>query len=146
MYGLLTTDDQDKYAQVRPQYPHSSSTPRERRLYERNIAKFDREALQKYKNNRAAWSKQQALVDSLAFAPGISRGIVLKLPKLEHLSLHTIGGCRHALSKRFLQEFDLTLAMPMDQDTQASDLQLSHLILPAGEYFQAQFYEGDLVI
>lgn len=116
----------------KPQAPGPYCTNRERRLHERNVAKYERELQQKYKKYRATWKKQQKLINSPACAQ-ISRAVALTLPRLESITLSTIGSCSHALSQRYIQDFPLSCSMPMDQDSEHAVAQLKLLILPTGK-------------
>ena len=116
----------------KPQAPGPHCTNRERRLHERNMAKYERELQQKYKKYRATWKKQQNLINSPACAQ-ISRAVALALPRLESVTLSTIGSCSHALSERYIQNFPLSCSMPMDQNSEHAVAQLKLLILPTGK-------------
>lgn len=123
--------DSAHHADEKPQPPEMPCTTRERRLYERNLAKFDREVLQKYETYRIAWRKQQTLIKTPVYSQ-IGRSITLALPKLEMIRLSTVGRCHHTLSERFIRDFALDCAMPMDQDSEHSAVQLKHLLVPTG--------------
>ena len=116
----------------KPQSPGPDCTKRERRLYERNVAKYELELQQKYKRYRTSWKRQTKLINSPACAQ-ISRAIALALPRLESITLSTIGSCSHALSQRYIQDFPLSCSMPMDPNSEHAVTQLKLLILPTGK-------------
>ncbi|EXJ72645.1 uncharacterized protein A1O5_03791 [Cladophialophora psammophila CBS 110553] len=116
----------------RPAQPRKGATDRERRLYERNMAKFNREIEKKFKRYLDLYNKQQKVLQSTAYADFISSSMT-SFPKLNKLVLSTVGRCKHVLSGRFLESFTADCAMPIEQDTSFTKDQLSHLLFPRGQ-------------
>ncbi|EHY58004.1 hypothetical protein HRR83_005137 [Exophiala dermatitidis] len=115
----------------RPQSPGKNATARERRLYERNVAKFNRDIIAKYDRYRDFYERQQGLLKSSAYSDFISPSIP-RFPRLNKLVLSTVGRCKHVLSKRFLETFAVDCAMPIETDTRYTKDQLKHLLFPQG--------------
>ncbi|OAP65310.1 hypothetical protein AYL99_01282 [Fonsecaea erecta] len=119
----------DHHQSERPRSPGSDATPREQRLYERNMAKFIREIEKKYERYLDLYIKQQKILQSAAYADFIAASM-LSFPRLNKLVLSTIGRCKHVLSERFLESFTADCAMPIEQDTSFTKEQLKHLLFP----------------
>ena len=121
--------DADHHSHERPQPPAPSASDRERRLYERNMTKFHREIATKYRQYRSLYDAQQKLLSSDAYEKFIEPNILL-FPKLKMISLKTVGRCKHVLSDRFLQKFDVDCALPIETDTRHTKEQLAALLFP----------------
>ncbi|EXJ95322.1 hypothetical protein A1O1_00442 [Capronia coronata CBS 617.96] len=122
----------DHHNNDRPQPPGKNATARERRLYERNVAKFNHDMMVKYERYRNFYDRQQKVLKSTAYDDLISPSIPC-FPRLENIVLSTIGRCKHVLSKRFLEMFAVDCAMPPESDTKYTKEQLKHLLFPRGE-------------
>jgi len=123
--------DLEHHKDEKPQAPPRNCTPRERRLYERNLVKFNANILKKYEYYRRVYDAQQTVIASSAYSDLVAPSI-LRFPKVNKIVLSTVGRCKHVLSERFLQTFAVDCAMPVDHDTKHTKCQLEHLILPRG--------------
>lgn len=123
--------DLEHHKNERPQPPGKDATAREKRLYDRNLSKFDRDILLKYERYRAFYERQQKVLQSTAYDDLISPSIPL-FPRLNKIVLSTVGRCKHVLSKRFLEMFAVDCAMPIEHDTKYTKEQLKHLLFPQG--------------
>ncbi|KIV80188.1 hypothetical protein PV11_07707 [Exophiala sideris] len=123
--------DLEHHSQDRPQPPPRTATAREKRLFERNLNKFQREIEDKYEKYRTFYDKQQNLITSNAYADFVD-GSIACFPKLTKLQLSTVGRCKHVLSERFLETFSIDCAMPIENDTKHTKEQLKHLLFPQG--------------
>ncbi|EXJ89360.1 hypothetical protein A1O3_02427 [Capronia epimyces CBS 606.96] len=143
----------------RPQPPEKNATAREKRLYERNLIKFNHDITLKYDRYRTFYDQQQKVLKSTAYDELISSSIPC-FPKLSKVVLSTVGRCKHVLSQRFLEMFAVDCAMPIEHDTKYTKEQLKHLLFPQGRpltalhslevhvvspKFFAGFMPGDLI-
>lgn len=120
---------QDHHANERPLPPLSEASPREKRLYTRNMAKFQREVQKKYDRYKALYNEQQEVINSNASTDLIDLSM-LRFPRLTKVALSTVGRCKHVLSGRFLDSFAADCAMPIEQDTKYTKDQMKHLLFP----------------
>jgi hypothetical protein len=125
-------DDLDHRHNEKPKPPNANCTDRERRLYERNMAKYDQQIHEKYSTYRKAFNLQQTLLGSSSYSR-IDSTIIMPLPRLENIVLSNVGRCCHSLSDRFIQDFPITCAFPMNQNSIHSTFQLKQLVLPTGK-------------
>lgn len=121
----------DHHKNERPAAPGRNATEREKRLYERNVVKFTREISQKYDRYRAFYDKQQKVLKSSAYQDLLAPSM-LCFPRLNKITLTTIGRCKHVLSERFLEMFAVDCGMPIDCDTKYTKEQLKNLLFPQG--------------
>ncbi|KIW24567.1 uncharacterized protein PV07_10275 [Cladophialophora immunda] len=131
IHTYQTHYEMDHHQNERPRLPPKHATPRERRLYERNVAKFKRELKEKYDRYLDLYDKQQKVLKSPAYADFISSSMPC-FPRLNKLVLSTVGRCKHVLSGRFLESFTADCAMPIEHDTSFTKDQLKHLLFPQG--------------
>lgn len=115
----------------RPQPLPRNPSAREKRLYERNLNKFQREIEDKYERYRTFYDSQQKLIDSDTYAELIEDSIA-RFPRLTKVQLSTVGRCKHVLSERFLDTFSIDCAMPIENDTRHTKEQLKHLLFTQG--------------
>ena len=113
----------------RPDPPSKTATSREKRLYERNVAKFNSEIEKKHVKYLDLFSKQQKILSSAVYSEMIDPSI-LRFPRLTKIALSTVGRCKHVLSGRFLDSFTADCAMPLEQDTRYTKDQLKHMMFP----------------
>ena len=115
----------------KPKYPSSPVTVREKRLYYRNLKKWQDLVIKKYDEYRIMYEAQQALHKR---GPELMAEILPRFPRLQKV-IFTIGRCPHALSVRFLEEFDTRLGYcaPLSIDTAPTGPQLIHIVAPAGK-------------
>jgi len=113
----------------RPQPPPRNASAREKRLFERNLLKFQKEIEDKYDRYHDVFEAQQRLITGTAYADLLGPS-VNRFPRLNKIALNTVGRCKHVLSERFLETFAVDCAMPIEGDTQHTKEQLKHLLLP----------------
>ena len=82
----------DHHQHERPQSPPKNATAREKRLYERNVAKFNRDIEKKYVRYLDLYTKQQKLIHSTTYADLIDPSMV-RFPRLTKIALSTVGRC-----------------------------------------------------
>ncbi|KIW73542.1 hypothetical protein PV04_01649 [Phialophora macrospora] len=116
----------------RPHPPHHDASPREKRLYERNVAKFNRAMEKKYERYVDLFTKQQKILTSNIFTEMIDPSM-LCFPRLTKVALSTVGRCKHVLSGRFMDSFAADITMPIEPDSKYTKLQLQHLLFPGGQ-------------
>lgn len=121
----------DHHKNERPQPPGKDASAREKRLYERNMGKFQQEVEAKFERYRIFYDQQQKVLQSDAYAHHIAPSIP-RFPKLQNIVLSTVGRCKHVLSERFLETFAVDCVMPIDHDTSHTKEQLKHLLFPDG--------------
>ncbi|KAJ9609193.1 hypothetical protein H2200_006965 [Cladophialophora chaetospira] len=119
----------DHHQHERPQPSPKNATAREKRLYDRNMAKFTRDIQKKYDRYLDLFTKQQKILSSSAYNDMIDPSM-LRFPRLTKIALSTVGRCKHVLSGRFLESFTADCAMPIEQDTKPTKEQLKHLMFP----------------
>ncbi|KAL6249717.1 hypothetical protein RBB50_003572 [Rhinocladiella similis] len=115
----------------RPQPPPRNATDREKRLFERNLAKFQKEIENKYDRYRQVLDDQQNLIKGPTYSELLGPSI-RRFPRLTKIELNTVGRCKHVLSERFLETFATDCAMPIEGDTKHTKEQLRHLLFPLG--------------
>lgn len=123
--------DQINHHDHKPQSPGPDCSPREQRLFDRNLAKFQQKIDQDYQQYRVAREHQQTLIKSATYY-SIGRTIAQELPNLERLYLQSTPRCMHHLSKRVREVFFEPRLLPMDVSTEHAVAQLQHLIVPGG--------------
>ncbi len=128
--------DLEHHRTDRPQAPPRDASAREKRHFERNMAKFHREIEAKYVHYRDYYDTQQELIASTAYADLIAPSI-LRFPRVNKIVLSTVGRCKHVLSQRFLESFKVDCAMPIENDTKHTKEQLKHLLLPKDQPLEA---------
>ena len=121
----------EHHAHQRPQPVQRNASAREKRLYERNVLKFNQEIEKKYNRYLDLFKKQQQMLSSTAYADMIDPSIA-RFPRLTKIALSTVGRCKHVLSGRFLESFTADCAMPIEQETKHTKDQLKHLLFPFG--------------
>ena len=106
------------------------STVREKRVYARNLQKWEEDVNKAYDDHHNLREEQQRLHQQ---SPELMAQIIPRFPRLQKITV-TIGRCQHALSKRFQQDFDRRLGFcpPLSIDTGSTASQVKHLVLPGG--------------
>ncbi|EXJ64084.1 hypothetical protein A1O7_00420 [Cladophialophora yegresii CBS 114405] len=115
----------------RPRPPRHDASPREKRLYERNVAKFNLAIEKKYERYLALYNTQQEFLSSPICTEMIEPSM-LCFPRLTKVVLSTVGRCKHVLSGRFMESFAPDVTMPIEPDSKHTKDQLRHLLFPSG--------------
>jgi hypothetical protein len=115
-----------------PPPPHHDASPREKRLYERNVAKSNRAMEKKYERYVDQFTKQQKILTSPVFDEMIDPSM-LCFPRLTKVALSTVGRCKHVLSGRFMDAFAADITVPIEPDSKYTKHQLQHLLFPGGQ-------------
>ncbi|KAJ9642241.1 uncharacterized protein PV06_03199 [Exophiala oligosperma] len=119
----------EHHREERPQPPPRHATDREKRLFERNLAKFQKEIENKYDRYRQVLNDQQDLIKGTTYSEVLGPSI-RRFPRLTKIALNTVGRCKHVLSERFLETFAIDCAMPIEGDTKHTKEQLKHILFP----------------
>lgn len=112
----------------KPQEPKEGCTTRERRLYLRNLAKWEAKISVDFEKYEEALSDQRQLLNS-KFYNQLLKSCAKSFPKLESIEVSTVRRCKHHLSQRFLEKFPLSCEVPMFGDSARSVESLSLLAL-----------------
>jgi len=134
-HHYLAHFDLEHHRDDKPQCPPANCSDRERRLYDRNLAKWETEILQKYTRYKSMLKQQEEIMQSTMYQDFIDTSM-LNFPHLKEITLSNVGRCAHMLSDRFMQTFyptTIDCAMPMEGDTANSKSQLASLLLPQGK-------------
>ncbi|ETI28008.1 hypothetical protein G647_00457 [Cladophialophora carrionii CBS 160.54] len=116
----------------RPRPPPHDASVREKRLYERNVAKFNLAIKKKYDRYLALYDTQQKFLSSTICSEMIDPSM-LCFPRLTKVVLSTVGRCKHVLSGRFMESFAPDVTMPIGLDSKHTKDQLRHLLFPSGQ-------------
>jgi hypothetical protein len=114
----------------RPTPPEPGASARERRLHQRNLAKFEKHINEQYQRHRALYDEQQVLINSPAYAT-LGRDIAQVLPKLVNLNFRSAPPCFHHLSDRFRDMISGT-SLVLKHKSRDAVTQLASLLLPGG--------------
>jgi hypothetical protein len=114
----------------RPRSPGLTASARERRLYDRNLAKFEKHIIEQYQRHEALWEEQQTLIKSPTYS-ALGRNIAQALPKLNKLTFRSTPHCFHHVSDRF-RDLMSDISLVMKNQPKDAATQLGFLLLPGG--------------
>jgi hypothetical protein len=119
-----------------PREPQSPTTRNAKRVYVRDMRKWEKLADKMYHEYRSLYEAQQTLHQR---GPELMADIMPRFPRLQKV-IFAIGRCQHVLSSRFVKEFDTDLGYcaPLSIDTAPTAGQLKHVIAPGGRPLNLQ--------
>lgn len=118
-----------------PKPPTSPTTVREKRLYSRNLKKWEEDVVDStFHDHHTRREDQQKLHQQ---GPELMTKIMPQFPRLRKVRF-TIARCHHALSTRFQEDFKTKLGIcaPVSADTAPTGAQLKHIIAPGRKALQ----------
>ncbi|RMZ89498.1 hypothetical protein DV736_g3277, partial [Chaetothyriales sp. CBS 134916] len=110
----------------RPTPPATNASGRTRRLYERNLAKWETEAEEKYERYCYLYSAQRELIKSKLFQDAISQ-CAKAFPHLKEVLLVNVARCTHHLPQQFVNDFDIGNLLLLESSANFTAGQLQQL-------------------
>ena len=124
-HQYLAHFDLASHRDEKPRAPAKDCSVREKRLFDRNIKKWETMTLNKWLRFQSEREKQVAVSSNRVLLNEKISQNMFKFPKLKEVNFTNVGACRHELSGRFLDAlFPKTMdcAMPMEAHPNCSYL------------------------
>lgn len=115
-------------AALKPQLPPDNASARTKRLYRRNLDKFNQDVKRKFDKYSEVLQAQQQLLNDVK-ARNELFGCIASFPNLCSLKLATDAMCLHALSDRFREEFGEECPAPLQWPNDNSVWQLQNCLV-----------------
>ncbi|RMZ75495.1 hypothetical protein DV737_g5272, partial [Chaetothyriales sp. CBS 132003] len=109
-----------------PSAPPADASVRTRRLYERNLAKWEAEAEEKYERYCSLYSAQRELIKSNLFQDTISQ-CAKAFPHLKEVLLVNVARCTLHLPQQFVNDFDISNLLLLESSANFTAGQLQQL-------------------
>lgn len=119
----------DHHGIEQPKEPAKTCSDRERRLYDRNKTKWDRNIYSKYRTYRSLFDSQRQLLVDDKLGKTLSE-CVPRFTKLTTIEIDPVRRCRHMTSERFIEEFGSDCASPLSGNFSRISEQFKNILLP----------------
>jgi hypothetical protein len=135
-FNTIMQHDYEKSLDPKPIKPEDGASPREVRLYNRNLTKWQKKPqripIQQVKRQFSLYRKArdaEHTADMTLLLTKTLEDVFRRLPRLEEVSYDNVVKCQHMFSQRFVERFkDFTITPPFSTDTAPSVWHVAELL------------------